>query len=379
VDALVNLNVATLAPSRLFPGTRLAYADLHNHTHLSDGEGDPSHAFPALRRAGLHIAALTDHARVNGGINEAAWRLTAALADAADLAGAFTAIRGFEWTSDELGHINVWYSSDWTIPGPDGVGALYRWLRSEHALAGFNHPGREPGRLSAFAFDPQASDRLVTFEIFNRRDDYLFRGCGDGCPSPLVECLDAGWRPGLIGVSDEHGTQWGCHGKGRAGVWVTELSRAGVRAALRGRSVYATTVHDLRLDAAATVPGGRPIRMGDTLLHGRGMVRFAVDLEGGAELADRPLELQVLRPGRRIPTVAHVETVGALPTTVRFAVNLDRVDGNWVVLRLADPSGPPPPGSSHDHAAANLGLAYASPFWLDLTDERCPRRRTRNS
>ncbi|MGH8908172.1 MAG: hypothetical protein ACRD0K_17085 [Egibacteraceae bacterium] len=272
---------------------------------------------------------------------------------------------GFEWTSDQLGHVNVWGSSGWTAPGPGGVGGLYEWLHGERGLAGFNHPGREPDRLCAFAFCPRVADRLVAFEIFNRQDDYLFHGCGDGCPSPLVECLGAGWRPGLIGVSDEHGTQWGRGGTGRAGVWVAELSRAGVRAALRSRRVFATTVHDLRLDAAAAVRGARPVRMGRALVHDRGVVRFIVDLHGGIALDGRPLELQVLRPGPHVPTVVAVEAVSALPATARFAVDLDAADGDWVVLRLADPSGPAPPGSPRHHPAANLGLAYTSPFWLD--------------
>jgi hypothetical protein len=151
----------------------------------------------------------------------------------------------------------------------------------------------------------------------------------------------------------------------RAGVWVTELSRTGVRCALRDRCVFATAVDDLLLDAAATLPGAQPVRMGGTLRHSRGAVLFTVDLQGGAELADRALELQVLRPGPRIPVVAHVEMVAALPAAVCFVVDLDSVDGGWVVLRLADPAGPAPFGSPCDHAAANLGLAYTSPFWLD--------------
>jgi hypothetical protein len=175
----------------------------------------------------------------------------------------------------------------------------------------------------------------------------------------------AGWRPGLIGVSDEHGTEWGSGGKGRVGIWVDELTRAGVCAALRDRRVFAPTIHDLRVDAAATVPGAPPVRMGRALIHDRGRVRFTVDLHGGMELAGRSLQLQMLRPGPRVPTVAHVEAVAALPVTVRFEVNLDAADGDWVVLRLADPVGPPPPGRPHGHAAANLGLAYTSPFWLD--------------
>ncbi len=54
-----------------------------------------------------------------------------------------------------------------------------------------------------------------------------------GRPSPLVACLEQGWRPGLVGVSDEHGRTWGTFdGKGRTGLYVGELTRAGVREAL---------------------------------------------------------------------------------------------------------------------------------------------------
>jgi hypothetical protein len=49
--------------SRLFPGSWLAHADLHNHTWLSDGAGDPRLAFGSMRSAGLDVAALTDHSR----------------------------------------------------------------------------------------------------------------------------------------------------------------------------------------------------------------------------------------------------------------------------------------------------------------------------
>ena len=35
-------------------------------------------------------------------------------------------------------------------------------------LAGFNHPGREPGRFQEFAFDPRVRGRVVSLELFNR-------------------------------------------------------------------------------------------------------------------------------------------------------------------------------------------------------------------
>ena len=67
-------------------------------------------------------------------------------------------------------------------------------------------------------------ERVVSLEMFNRADDYLQRGVTDGLRSPLAECLDAGWRVGLIGVSDDHSTNWGfSEGYGRTGLWVREL------------------------------------------------------------------------------------------------------------------------------------------------------------
>jgi hypothetical protein len=39
--------------SKLFPGTRLVHGDLHNHTLLSDGAGNPELAFETMRRSGM--------------------------------------------------------------------------------------------------------------------------------------------------------------------------------------------------------------------------------------------------------------------------------------------------------------------------------------
>src|SRR6195952_2600166 len=114
--------------------------------------------------------------------------------------------------------------------------------------------------------------------MFNKRDAYLFAGVDDGARSPLVECLSKGWQPGLIGVTDEHGTDWGRpEGKGRTGLLVSELSRAGVREALSARRSFAARVKGLRL--VATLGG---TLMGQRLrLTNAGPVELAVDLDLG--------------------------------------------------------------------------------------------------
>ena len=205
----------------------LVVADLHNHTLLSDGRGDPERAFAQMRAAGLDVAALTDHASIPReqrdelglhqypdadaldvarhmprSFDEAAWERTAELADEFDLPGVFTALRGFEWTEPWLGHVNVWFSDSYQhVDTPGSLGGLFTFLaeREQKALFGYNHPGREGGRHEEFATpaDGEGTDvdsadlnaRMVALEAFNRSDDYLF-GLG-GAGSAIVACLDA--------------------------------------------------------------------------------------------------------------------------------------------------------------------------------------------
>ncbi|HEX7135433.1 MAG TPA: DUF3604 domain-containing protein [Iamia sp.] len=416
--------------SKLFPNTWLVHADLHNHTLFSDGDGDPAAAFASMRSSGLDVAALTDHAVLGGalgavasvcgagctsvrGIDEASWQHSQQLADDADDPGTFTAIRGFEWSSPTLGHVNVWFGQDWIDPertgglvGVEGIPGLldqipevgapvgepleslvtdlpttglsmagfYAWLRRQpggllggggaDALAGFNHPGREPGRFAAFAYDARMREKLVSLELFNRDQDYLYEGIDAGRTSPLVQCLDAGWRPGLLGVTDEHGTDWGRPlDKGRAGLWVGELSRGGVRWALSQRRFFATRERGLRVDASL-----KGVRMGGVVPHRSGKVTVKLDIEGPSVPAGTPLVVQVLRSGSPVPVVTaehHVIVPAADAPPIRFPAAVDVAGGEWVVLRIVDPA-----RAGDPRAPTDLGghtIAYPSPWYLDPT------------
>jgi hypothetical protein len=396
-DSLAEPGAGARRTSRITSGTTLLHADLHNHTLLSDGAGNPEDAFVSMRAAGLDVAALTDHATLSdhllgdpltatmpagysqlGGLTREGWQRTGLLADGADRPGVFTAMRGFEWSEPTLGHVNVWFTEEWTdVVDLGQMGPLYRWLARQagplglgdggaEGIAGFNHPGREPGRFEEFRFDPAVRDQLVSLEMFNRRDDYLFEGYADGKPSPLCACLNAGWRTGITGVTDEHGTDWGFpEGKGRTGLWVEEHSRAGVLSAMRARRFFATRTSGLRVDATATYDDRRPaVRMGGILPIDRGLVGFAVDLERDDSWTGRMLNAQVLRPGTDAPEVAAVVpfTVGEV---VRFEVPLDLDSGDWVLLRISDPTQPNATPGPEGHPCNDLGIAYTSPWWLD--------------
>jgi putative cell wall-binding protein len=436
----------TSRTSRLFPDKRLIHADLHNHSHLSDGAGVPEKAFATMRANGLDAAALTDHASVSfalgpvdvcaalptvegerdgcrsaRGLTEAGWQQTLAMAEEENADGAFTAIGGFEWSSPFLGHMNVWFSERWIdvvttggapsttdlsafiheidgqVPSPiDGITApvlnvlrsairqapsdpqtmrgFYQWLTQgpgtpvlgggNDGIAGWNHPGREAGRFSEFGFDPALRDRVVSLELFNRGEDYLFRRPSEDRDSPLVACLDRGWKPGILGVSDHHGTDWGgSEDTGRAGLWVSQLTRNGVREALEQRRFFATRERGVRVDAALN-----GVRMGGDLGHRGGSVRVEVDIDRGPEHYGRPIMIQVLRTGSPLPTV--VTNVAARyrrpdEPWIAFDVNLDPEDGRWIVLRITEPEEPADNRADALYAGFGNAVAYTSPVWLD--------------
>lgn len=307
------------------------------------------------------------------GITPDDWARTGRLADAANRDGRFTALRGFEWSEPLIGHVNVWFTDNYIDVLQAGLlQPLLEWLRREPGLvldggkgglAGFNHPGREPGRFQEFTYDPRVRARVVSLEMFNRRDDYLFEGFADGKTSPLVECLGAGWRTGLAGVTDEHGTDWGFpEGKGRTGLWVKEHTRAGVKEAMRRRRFFATRVSGLRVDANAR-SNGRTSRMGTVMRHTRGTIGIQLDVARDASWVGRRLEVQVLRPGNGVPEVTEVLPFRVGPV-VEFKVPVRISDGDWMCLRIADPRNPNVTPGPVGHASNNEAIASTSPWWL---------------
>lgn len=404
----------------------LLTADLHNHTLLSDGAGRAEDAFAMMRGAGIDVAALTDHAVMGKqggqvtcasgectavvGINEDSWQTLSRLADASNDDGRFVAMRGFEWTTPALGHINVWFSETWIdglstssltdfrgagelsrespvlsaeltatllpilgeLPQVASIDGFYEWLAAPpdrailgggaDALAGFNHPN-EYGDFNAFQYVGGVSDRVVSVEALNRFDDYYFRGAEEGMPNPLNACLNAGWKVGMLGVTDEHGDVFDiADGKARAGLWATSLTREGVREALEHRRFYATRRQGLRLDASAN-----GVRMGGTLGHTRGPMTFLLDLDKGPEWHGKRLHVQLLRPGTDVMTVAddvEVRVPGRDAPPITFTRDVDLADGPWLVLRVSDPEAAPHPNATGVLAAAGDAVAYASPFFL---------------
>jgi hypothetical protein len=96
------------------------------------------------------------------------------------------------------------------------MGRFWRWLerRGGDGLVGSNHPGTGRLRFASFRYRPAMAERLVSLEIFNKTDDYLFKDRpGQSFAFQPVPRRRLARRPAR--VTDEHGADWACpEGKG---------------------------------------------------------------------------------------------------------------------------------------------------------------------
>ncbi|MEK8104068.1 hypothetical protein NKG94_01175 [Micromonospora sp. M12] len=230
--------------------------------------------------------------------------------------------------------------------------------RPARGLASFNHPGREAGRFNNFSFNAAARNQLVGLEMFNRTDDFLFEGWSSGVTSPLVACLNAGWRPALTGVTDEHGTTWGFHeGKGRSGLWVAENTRAAVFEAMAARRSFATRVSGLRVDATANA-----VRMGGVLNVTSGDVRFLLDLDRGSAWDGKPCGSRFSGPAprRRPSSTSSTSSTVRSPTSQCRSTSPTATGWSPDLRPVAAQRHPGPAG----HPCNDFAVAYTSPWWL---------------
>jgi hypothetical protein len=402
-------------------GLSLLTTDLHNHSLISgDAFGDPGDAYRQMRSKGIDVAVLTEHA-ISGkhhgeitcpgheqggchtveGINETDWQTMKYLADIANDPGSFVTFRSFEYSTPTVGHLNVYFSQQYTdamhehafftppaaaeidrvIPGTDPVvdnfAALpdiaqmrffWEWLSSpperevfgggNDGIACFNHPG-EFGDFEGFSYHESAGPLVVLCEALNTDRDFFWYGVDRGLPNPLNACLNAGWRVGFTGVSDEHSTTYGKDGLARGGLWATGLTREAVREAMISRHSFATFEHGLRLDATAN-----DVSMGSALKPGTAQI--ALDLDAGPAWVGKELVVEVITPGENAATLAasHIVTVPALESGP-IELEADVSDSRWMFLRITDPERAPDANATGAHAEHGKAIAYASPWFFD--------------
>ncbi len=270
----------------------------------------------------------------------------------------FTGFRGFEWSSDRFGHINVYFSEHDTNAKVDGgyaaMETFYEWFTRRPELGGgadgiatFNHPGakqladQDPTQnWNDFAYVPAADDHMVGIEVFNDRDDYGSHGPAEGW---YAHALDNGWHLGAIGAEDlghrpgdamgDDADNWGGPVWPKTVIVAADRSPASLRAALLARRFYAVRANDgLRLDF--TVDGAP---MGARLTRSAGST---LSIEGHVNQAGLTLEL-VTSGGRVVASSSGSELEVTRPTSA---------DEGWYFLRVRRADGAP--------------VAYSSPVWV---------------
>ncbi|MGH2978864.1 MAG: CehA/McbA family metallohydrolase [Solirubrobacterales bacterium] len=265
----------------------------------------------------------------------------------------FTAFRGFEWTSDRFGHINVYFSRhDANAKGDGGYAtmeAFYSWFTRAASLGGgsdglatFNHPGAkslsgdDPGfNWNDLAHVPEADARMVGIEVFNDNDEFAGPGRGGGyAAGAYAHALDRGWHLGAVGAEDlghRRSDDWGGPGWPKTVILAEDRSEPALKAAMLARRFYAIRRPGISL---AYTADGRPMGSRLTRTEGR-------PLKVRATINDPAASLQLVTSGGRVVASG----LGSLAANPK-ASGSDR----YYFIRALGAQGDP--------------IAYSSPVWV---------------
>lgn len=359
---------------------------VHEHSGFSDGTigTTPQDYYEAGRNLGLNFMLGSEHSdglvlpitfdegciseqladclilpsTDNPGGSITKWGFTKTLAANAST-DTFTAVRGFEWTSDRFGHANIFFSENQldakTTDGYAGsMEGLWLWFRLDASLGGgndgllvFNHPGREdavnsnipdPGfTFNDFAFRAEVADRVVGVEAFGKSNDAYDVENGAPTEGWYARALDRGWKVGPTGSEDEHGTQWAQPERAKTVLLAEENSLDGIKQAMLNRRMYALAQHHNDIRMTFTADG---LVMGSSYAPPEGTL---VQLLGNIT--------QAFPDGGRLELVSNGGEIVAQSNSrsISHTVGVDAVE-RWYYQRLLDDQGMP--------------VAYSSPVWL---------------
>lgn len=389
-------------------GLQHLYGSIHEHTSYSDGEigTTPEDVYAAGKSNGLDFVMVTDHSDnailpltastdclsldfldclqlSPEGLTK--WSTTADMADAASQPDQFTGVRGFEWTSDRFGHINVLFSQH-QINAKTGTGYLvsmedfWLWLGWPSALGGgddgiaiFNHPGREDmfhtacsnfgpleeacGNLfngdPAYAFNdlayrPAADAQMVGIEMYGKSGDYYDGDHDAPAGGWYAHALDQGWHLGAVGAEDEHGREWTKSKRAKTVLLAPDHSRASLKNALRAQRFYALAhdYNDLQLNF--TVQQGEAILPMGSRVAGSAddALAFHVSVSG----LNQP-QIEVVGPGGQV-----LDSVDA--ASHDFSLELTSTDEQYRFVRVIDL------GDQDGDGKVGEVVAVSAPIWF---------------
>lgn len=259
---------------------KLRWADLHGHSSISDGSGEPEDYWTYARDvAGLDVAALTDHDHWGIGFVDASpatWAALVRSAREAGVPGAFVALPGYEYTDWVHGHRCVLFFGEEAPlasaldPLTDSPRKLWDALRGRKAITIPHHVAGGPIALD-WGVEPDAEMEWL-IEISSVHGTSEAADAPRRIYSPVPEhfardALDMGRRYAFVGSGDSHNGHPGLsHLDGRspnsglAAIVSDSLDADSLLTALRARRVYATSGARIVLRFALA---GQP--MGSTL------------------------------------------------------------------------------------------------------------------
>ena len=249
------------APGQASPYT-LLWGDLHQHSRLSDGTGEPEDLYRYARMAAnLDVTALTDHDHHGlRPLGPEEWEEIRRVNEAWYEPGSFVTFLAYEWTNWVYGHRNVYYrepagkvfsTADSSTNSPE---ELWDSLPAEGVMTIAHHTGGGPVPIDWSIPPPHSHECLVEISSVHGSSEHI--GCPKQIYSPnpgsfVADALERGYRLGFIGSGDGHighpGEIYSFCG-GLAGIYATGRSREEVWEALRARRTYATSGERIYLD-----------------------------------------------------------------------------------------------------------------------------------
>jgi hypothetical protein len=344
------------------PEERLYWGDIHSQTYFSDGLRCPEELYAFAREeAFLDIFALADHAE---SLTDRQWEYFVNVTNDSYEPNRFVTLVGFEWTSMEWGHRNVYYpASQGPILRPNDpvhgqLPELYRVSRENGALVIPHHSANAAmGVPWSLGHDPEMERLVEIYSVWGNSE----RPGEDGNPRPIrvlggetagqhvVDALAMGRIYGFIGGGDIHDGRPGdelhtlqrdpdiyplIYRQGIMGVWARELTRESIFDALWNRRVYATT--NVRVILRFSVDGnpmGSQVTVGNTM----GVRIFCA--------SDVPVA--------RVDLVHSGDdqmSIGSGERTVEEELSIETSPGGWIYVRILRQDGE---------------MAWSSPVWYE--------------
>lgn len=328
---------ATIPPDPSIP-MNFYFGNLHSHTSFSDGSGTPDQAFDWARyTAGFDFYAVTDHAEQ---VSSSEWNTTGASADAKNADGQFVALRGFEWSNPNFGHINVLNTSSYTgatdTYDPDD---FYAWIDNNNGLAQFNHPGRESVTFQDLAFKASLYDNFYGIETGNKNVGNVN---GEYLPY-FSTALANGWRAAPVTSQDNHSLSTNSH---RTVIIAPSLTRADLLEAIRERRLYSSDDPDMKVSFKSG-----DYWMGSNIVSSAGTYVFDVEV-----IDNEPItRIEFLnQQGTVLDT--HYPTAGATSVTTSFAADVSTYDCFYVKVYESD--------TNNDEPNYTRQITISAPIWV---------------